>query len=144
MSDPITAPPAPEMPCPRCGVGLVMTDRQGIEIDYCPRCRGIWLDSGELDKIIERSAQLAAPSLPVPTASQTQPTLSGSDSSWLNPGQGVPHCVQGSPQPSGWRQDHGQRGDYGGHDDDHRGGHRGGHGSGRSAHNNSFLGRLFR
>lgn len=36
---------------------LVMTDRNGIEIDYCPQCRGIWLDRGELDKIIERSTQ---------------------------------------------------------------------------------------
>jgi Zn-finger nucleic acid-binding protein len=33
-----------------------MSDRQGIEIDYCPKCRGVWLDRGELDKIIERSA----------------------------------------------------------------------------------------
>jgi Zn-finger nucleic acid-binding protein len=38
-----------------------MTDRQGIEIDYCPECRGVWLDRGELDKIIERSAPQAAP-----------------------------------------------------------------------------------
>ncbi len=43
------------MACPICRVGLVMTDRQGIEIDYCPNCRGVWLDRGELDKIIERS-----------------------------------------------------------------------------------------
>jgi Zn-finger nucleic acid-binding protein len=41
---------------------LVMSERQGIEIDYCPQCRGVWLDRGELDKIIERSvAQPAAP-----------------------------------------------------------------------------------
>ena len=45
------------MKCPVCThVNLVMTERQGIEIDYCPECRGIWLDRGELDKIIERSA----------------------------------------------------------------------------------------
>ena len=43
------------MNCPSCKVPLVMSDRQGIEIDYCPQCRGIWLDRGELDKIIERS-----------------------------------------------------------------------------------------
>lgn len=43
------------MDCPVCKVNLVMTDRQGIEIDYCPKCRGVWLDRGELDKIIERS-----------------------------------------------------------------------------------------
>lgn len=45
------------MKCPVCkDVNLVMTERQGIEIDYCPDCRGVWLDRGELDKIIERSA----------------------------------------------------------------------------------------
>ena len=43
------------MNCPNCKNPLVMSDRQGIEIDYCPECRGIWLDRGELDKIIERS-----------------------------------------------------------------------------------------
>ncbi len=43
------------MNCPVCNVRLVMTERQGIEIDYCSKCRGVWLDRGELDKIIERS-----------------------------------------------------------------------------------------
>lgn len=44
------------MNCPVCtNVNLVMSDRQGIEIDYCPQCRGVWLDRGELDKIIDRS-----------------------------------------------------------------------------------------
>lgn len=45
------------MKCPNCNVSLVMADRSGIEIDYCPDCRGVWLDRGELDKIIERSTQ---------------------------------------------------------------------------------------
>ena len=49
------------MKCPLCNVDLVMSERQGIEIDYCPQCRGVWLDRGELDKIIERSAALSAP-----------------------------------------------------------------------------------
>ncbi len=43
------------MKCPVCAVALVMSERQNIEIDYCPECRGVWLDRGELDKIIERS-----------------------------------------------------------------------------------------
>lgn len=44
------------MKCPICtDVNLTMSDRQGIEIDYCPQCRGVWLDRGELDKLIERS-----------------------------------------------------------------------------------------
>ena len=49
------------MKCPTCdGVNLVMSERSGIEIDYCPQCRGVWLDRGELDKIIERAAPAAA------------------------------------------------------------------------------------
>jgi uncharacterized protein len=45
------------MDCPACaGVSLVMSERSGVEIDYCPKCRGVWLDRGELDKIIEKSA----------------------------------------------------------------------------------------
>ena len=43
------------MKCPRCNATLVMSDRQGVEIDYCPECRGVWLDRGELDKILERA-----------------------------------------------------------------------------------------
>ncbi|TPK76808.1 hypothetical protein FJ527_14690 [Mesorhizobium sp. B2-4-18] len=49
------------MVCPSCRVALVMSERQGIEIDYCPQCRGVWLDRGELDKIIERSSRDASP-----------------------------------------------------------------------------------
>ena len=45
------------MKCPIDNADLQMTDRQGVEIDYCPKCRGVWLDRGELDKIIERSEQ---------------------------------------------------------------------------------------
>lgn len=44
------------MQCPIDGETLVMAERQGVEIDYCPKCRGVWLDRGELDKIVERSA----------------------------------------------------------------------------------------
>jgi uncharacterized protein len=44
------------MKCPIDDTPLVMTDRKGIEIDYCPTCRGVWLDRGELDKIIERTS----------------------------------------------------------------------------------------
>lgn len=53
------------MKCPIDETELVMSERQGIEIDYCPKCRGVWLDRGELDKIIERSeAPPQAPSAP--------------------------------------------------------------------------------
>ena len=44
------------MKCPNCQATLLISDKQGIEIDYCPECRGMWLDRGELEKIIERSA----------------------------------------------------------------------------------------
>jgi Zn-finger nucleic acid-binding protein len=49
------------MYCPVDGTQLLMSDRQGIEIDYCPECRGVWLDRGELDKLIERSERDGGP-----------------------------------------------------------------------------------
>jgi len=48
------------MNCPICNVTLLIADKQGIEIDYCPECRGVWLDRGELEKIIERSSSYSA------------------------------------------------------------------------------------
>jgi len=57
------------MQCPIDGSQLMMTERSGVEIDYCPQCRGVWLDRGELDKIIERAAgpaQVAAAAPPPP------------------------------------------------------------------------------
>ncbi|WP_135447946.1 TFIIB-type zinc ribbon-containing protein [Tabrizicola caldifontis] len=55
------------MRCPVDGETLVMADRSGVEIDYCPKCRGVWLDRGELDKIIDRSLGLVAQApAPVP------------------------------------------------------------------------------
>ena len=50
------------MKCPADEAELKMTERQGIEIDYCPQCRGVWLDRGELDRIIERSASVSSSS----------------------------------------------------------------------------------
>ena len=64
---------AQSMPCPVCKVPLVMSERQGVEIDYCPQCRGVWLDRGELDKIIERAAQDLAPAQPVQQAPSYAP-----------------------------------------------------------------------
>lgn len=54
------------MKCPVDGETLVMADRAGVEIDYCPKCRGVWLDRGELDKIIERAAAPAVAAPPPP------------------------------------------------------------------------------
>ena len=56
------------MRCPVDNETLVMADRGGVEIDYCPKCRGVWLDRGELDKIIERSAGGAPAAQPAPAA----------------------------------------------------------------------------
>lgn len=59
------------MQCPTDGTLLTMSERSGIEIDYCPSCRGVWLDRGELDKIIERSLTLQAPpAAPAPPPQQ--------------------------------------------------------------------------
>ncbi|WP_316157210.1 zf-TFIIB domain-containing protein [Cupriavidus sp. BIC8F] len=62
------------MDCPVCPqTQLVMSERQGIEIDYCPKCRGVWLDRGELDKILERSVA-AAPVQQAPMRQMPQQT----------------------------------------------------------------------
>ncbi|HOI67875.1 MAG TPA: zf-TFIIB domain-containing protein [Thiomonas arsenitoxydans] len=62
------------MNCPHCAeTTLVMAERHGIEIDYCPKCRGVWLDRGELDKIIERAA--AAEQAAAPRATSPQPVV---------------------------------------------------------------------
>ena len=74
------------MKCPSCpDTTLVMTDRQGVEIDYCPACRGIWLDRGELDKLLDRAASAAAPPMSAPAMSapvqqsRQQPDFEDSD-----------------------------------------------------------------
>ena len=71
------------MKCPACpDTTLVMADRQGVEIDYCPACRGIWLDRGELDKLLDRAATASAPPVaaaaPVPRR-RHQPDFEDSD-----------------------------------------------------------------
>ena len=58
------------MACPNDGSTLVMSERSGIEIDYCPTCRGVWLDRGELDKIIERNNASQAQPAPLPPQQQ--------------------------------------------------------------------------
>lgn len=79
------------MLCPIDQTTLVMSERKGIEIDYCPTCRGVWLDRGELDKVVDRSVEteIAAENRPAPQAPPAPP---------------VPNPVQvgsyGSPQPA--------------------------------------------
>lgn len=72
------------MKCPTCpDATLVMSDRQGVEIDYCPSCRGIWLDRGELDKLLERASAhspAAAPAVAAPVhRPRQQPDFEDSD-----------------------------------------------------------------
>lgn len=68
------------MKCPHCAEAtLVMTERQGIEIDYCPQCRGVWLDRGELDKLVERSASAQVPQQAAPQQPQRRPDFVDSD-----------------------------------------------------------------
>jgi Zn-finger nucleic acid-binding protein len=85
------------MKCPTCAdTVLVMTERQGVEIDYCPSCRGVWLDRGELDKLLERAVQQPAPAA-TPQGATATPVRSA--------------------YPSDYRGEH--RGGYR-HDDEHR------------------------
>ena len=60
------------MLCPADQTPLTMSERSGIEIDYCPTCRGVWLDRGELDKIIERSSAAQPQAAPPPQQPQYQ------------------------------------------------------------------------
>lgn len=64
------------MMCPTCSVPLSIADRQGVEIDFCPKCRGVWLERGELDKIIERVTAAAGPG-PGPAAGPVAGPVSG-------------------------------------------------------------------
>lgn len=74
------------MSCPHCAVPLSMSDRAGIEIDFCPQCRGVWLDRGELDKIIERSRSEQASAPQQAPAYQQQPPQG-----YQQPYHGKPH-----------------------------------------------------
>ncbi len=101
------------MRCPVDGETLVMADRNGVEIDYCPKCRGVWLDRGELDKIIERAA--GAPAAPAPRE--------------------APPVYQPEPRRPEPRHDESRR-RYEDDDDDHRY-------SGKKKRRESFLSDLF-
>ena len=104
------------MNCPKCNVSLSMSDRQGVEIDFCPQCRGVWLDRGELDKIIERAGASANQVVSPPA---------------------VPQAVYPPPGIPAQQRDY--RPDY---DDDDRRSSRDGYGSHRNK-KKGFLGDLF-
>ena len=92
------------MACPVCRVPLAMSDRQGIEIDYCPQCRGVWLDRGELDKIVERSAGDAAPA-PAPRSAapaQAAQPRGYDDDRYRQGGGGYGHGGKPHKRPKNW------------------------------------------
>lgn len=82
------------MLCPVDGETLVMADRSGVEIDYCPKCRGVWLDRGELDKIIERAA----------TAAPVAPAAPGSAPVWTAEPRGSEPPRSEPPRPEAPRR----------------------------------------
>ena len=108
------------MACPIDGATLVMSERQGIEIDYCPTCRGVWLDRGELDKIIDRNAT-AQP--PAPASVER------------------PRDERGYQEDRGYRDDRDSRDDRGYRDD--RSSSYGGDRPYKKKKKESFLGELF-
>ena len=95
------------MKCPVDGTQLVMTERSGVEIDYCPQCRGVWLDRGELDKILDRATPAVTLQEPAREASRRD--------EYREPSRGDYR----EPSRSDYREEH--RGDYRprSHDDDH-------------------------
>ena len=107
------------MRCPVDNETLVMADRGGVEIDYCPKCRGVWLDRGELDKIIERSLGAAPVEPMAPPRPASQPIYQPEP----------PRAPQGYADDNRPRR----RDDD---DDDYRGGH-------KKKRRESFLGELF-
>jgi uncharacterized protein len=115
-----------DMRCPVDNETLVMADRNGVEIDYCPKCRGVWLDRGELDKIIDRAS-----------GSPTAPDLS--EPARTRPASGPAPVYQPEPQrPAGGvqREDRDRYRDDDDDDDRYRSG-------GRKKRRESFLGDLF-
>jgi len=102
------------MACPVDQTNLIMSERQGIEIDYCPTCRGVWLDRGELDKIIERTSAPGGGSASVPPQQPGHagpPPQQGYAAPPPQPGYGAPGY--GAPPPQGHWQPQGRPGHYG-------------------------------
>ena len=113
------------MKCPVDGETLVMADRSGVEIDYCPKCRGVWLDRGELDKILDRA--------------ETAPTAANQAAGFGAP-RGQPTAapdLQGRPQFEDRDRDRDSRDGRRDHDDDDRYRH------GKKKRREGFLGDLF-
>jgi Zn-finger nucleic acid-binding protein len=96
------------MKCPVDSIDLVMSERSGVEIDYCPQCRGVWLDRGELDKIIDRVAVETMPAPARQTSAPQQPPIAPPPI--YNPFESRPQ--QPRYDDRGDRRDYDRRGDY--------------------------------
>ncbi|MGE5476437.1 MAG: zf-TFIIB domain-containing protein [Bacteroidales bacterium] len=101
----------PLLVCPNCNVGMTQVHRSGVELDVCPQCRGVWLDRGELEKLLQplREAESASPGTFLPQGG----------SPWSQP----------APQPAPYRQDshHGHHANYEHNDHHEKHGHRNEH-----------------
>lgn len=82
------------MKCPNCNETLLMTQRNNIEIDYCPSCRGVWLDKGELDKMLDYAAQNMAPQQPAQSVPPQYPP-----SGYYEQKHKYPYPQHGYPKP---------------------------------------------
>src|SRR5690606_26588064 len=105
------------MTCPTCNEVLLISDKNGIELDYCPKCRGIWLDRGELDKLIEVAASAAMPPVAQPEPQRASPPP---------PPPAPPRSPVAEAVPRNMRDALGERGGTGGREASgfERGGHR--------------------
>ena len=110
------------MKCPIDNSELKMTERHGIEVDYCPICRGVWLDRGELDKIIERAIPAVSIEEPAPPAREwREPAPAETPREWREPAPAT--------RPRAWREPYRKSG----RDDSH----------GRKRRRKSFLEEIF-
>jgi uncharacterized protein len=100
------------MKCPVDDAELLMTDRQGIEIDYCPKCRGVWLDRGELDKLIERAG--------ASTSSQASMHSSRSNDHYDDDDQDFERRRQSHDYEHNYKDRDGHHGDYDPHHKKHK------------------------
>lgn len=134
------------MKCPVDNETLMMTERQGVEIDYCPRCRGIWLDRGELDKLIEKASQQAMPPVtqpePAPARSAAPPPPPAPERA-AAPAREDHRGARDVPRDGIYgdrdrrREENRRRYDHDDDDDDRR------HGRGKRGRLNDFLGDIF-
>jgi len=90
------------MKCPNDAATLVMSERSGVEIDYCPECRGVWLDRGELDKILERAANSIAPEPTRNAAPQFDERNRGSNAGYRDDNRGTSGYSQPRKKKESW------------------------------------------